>query len=71
MPKVTTGDKQVAVVRGSSCWFTNGTGQCVDTIKKGAGLYGNYRRDIGFVKGGWIDNLDEDDPEIVYFKRIT
>jgi GNAT superfamily N-acetyltransferase len=25
---------------------------------------------LGFVVSGWIDNLDEDDPEIVYFKRI-
>lgn len=26
---------------------------------------------LGFVKSGWIDNLDEGDPEIVYFKRLT
>ena len=25
---------------------------------------------LGFVKSGWIDNLDEGDPEIVYFKRL-
>ena len=24
---------------------------------------------LGFVKSGWIDNLDEGDPEIIYFKR--
>lgn len=26
---------------------------------------------LGFVKSGWIDNLDDGDPEIVYFKRLT
>ena len=25
---------------------------------------------LGFVVSGWIDNLDEGDPEIIYFKRI-
>ncbi len=25
---------------------------------------------LGFVGSGWIDNLDEGDPELVYFKRI-
>ena len=25
---------------------------------------------LGFVKSGWIDNLDEDDPEIIYFKQL-
>jgi ribosomal protein S18 acetylase RimI-like enzyme len=25
---------------------------------------------LGFVRSGWIDNLDEGDPEIVYFKRV-
>ena len=25
---------------------------------------------LGFVKSGWIDNLDEGDPEIIYFKRL-
>jgi GNAT superfamily N-acetyltransferase len=25
---------------------------------------------LGFVKSGYIDNLDEGDPEIVYFKRL-
>lgn len=25
---------------------------------------------LGYVKSGWIDNLDEGDPEIVYFKRL-
>jgi ribosomal protein S18 acetylase RimI-like enzyme len=25
---------------------------------------------LGFVKSGWIDNLDDDDPEIIYFKRL-
>ena len=25
---------------------------------------------LGFVKSGWIDNLDEGDPEIIYFKRV-
>ncbi|MEP7292149.1 MAG: GNAT family N-acetyltransferase [Chloroflexota bacterium] len=25
---------------------------------------------LGFVVSGWIDNLDEDDPEIIYFKRL-
>jgi ribosomal protein S18 acetylase RimI-like enzyme len=24
---------------------------------------------IGYVKSGWIENLDEDDPEIIYFKE--
>ena len=24
---------------------------------------------LGFVRSGWIDNLDDGDPEIVYFKR--
>ncbi len=26
---------------------------------------------IGFARSGWIDNLDEGDPEIVYFKRAS
>ena len=26
---------------------------------------------LGFVESGWIDNLDEGDPEIVYFKRLS
>ncbi len=26
---------------------------------------------LGFVKSGWIDNLDEGDPEIIYFKRLS
>jgi GNAT superfamily N-acetyltransferase len=25
---------------------------------------------LGFVRSGWIDNLDEGDPEIIYFKRL-
>ncbi len=25
---------------------------------------------LGFVKSGWIDNLDEGDPEIIYFKHV-
>ena len=25
---------------------------------------------LGFVKSGWIDNLDDGDPEIIYFKRL-
>jgi len=25
---------------------------------------------LGYVASGFIDNLDEDDPEIVYFKRV-
>lgn len=25
---------------------------------------------LGYVKSGWIDNLDEGDPEIIYFKRL-
>jgi ribosomal protein S18 acetylase RimI-like enzyme len=25
---------------------------------------------LGYVRSGWIDNLDEDDPEIIYFKRL-
>jgi len=25
---------------------------------------------LGFERSGYIDNLDEDDPEIVYFKRL-
>lgn len=25
---------------------------------------------LGFIKSGWIDNLDEGDPEVVYFKRV-
>lgn len=32
MPNVTAGYKQVTVVRGSSCWASNGTGQCVDMV---------------------------------------
>ncbi|HVU14961.1 MAG TPA: GNAT family N-acetyltransferase [Phototrophicaceae bacterium] len=26
---------------------------------------------LGFVKSGWIDNLDDGDPEIIYFKRLS
>lgn len=26
---------------------------------------------LGFVRSGWIDNLDEGDPDLVYFKRIA
>ena len=26
---------------------------------------------LGFVQSGWIDNLDEGDPEIIYFKRLS
>ncbi len=26
---------------------------------------------LGFIKSGWIDNLDPGDPEIVYFKRLV
>ncbi len=26
---------------------------------------------LGFVQSGWIDNLDEGDPEIIYFKRLA
>ena len=25
---------------------------------------------LGFSKSGWIDNLDEGDPEIIYFKQV-
>src|SRR5262245_18145068 len=25
---------------------------------------------LGYVKSGWIDNLDEGDPGIIYFKRL-
>lgn len=25
---------------------------------------------LGFVKSGWIENLDDSDPEIVYYKRL-
>jgi ribosomal protein S18 acetylase RimI-like enzyme len=25
---------------------------------------------LGFVKSGWIDNLDDGDPEVIYFKRL-
>jgi ribosomal protein S18 acetylase RimI-like enzyme len=25
---------------------------------------------LGYEKSGWIDNLDEGDPEIIYFKRL-
>lgn len=25
---------------------------------------------LGYVRSGWIDNLDEGDPEIIYFKRV-
>lgn len=24
----------------------------------------------GFVRSGWVDNLDEGDPELIYFKRL-
>ena len=26
---------------------------------------------LGFVKSGWIDNLDPGDPEIIYFKALS
>jgi GNAT superfamily N-acetyltransferase len=26
---------------------------------------------LGYVKSGWIDNLDDGDPEIIYFKRLV
>jgi len=26
---------------------------------------------LGFVRSGWIENLDDGDPEIIYFRRIT
>ena len=26
---------------------------------------------LGYVKSGWVDNLDEGDPEIIYFKRMS
>jgi GNAT superfamily N-acetyltransferase len=26
---------------------------------------------LGYVRSGWIENLDEGDPEIIYFKRLT
>lgn len=26
---------------------------------------------LGFVRSGWIENLDEGDPEIIYFKRVA
>lgn len=26
---------------------------------------------LGFVKSGWIGNLDDGDPEIIYFKRLV
>ena len=25
---------------------------------------------LGYVKSGWIENLDEGDPDIIYFKRL-
>lgn len=25
---------------------------------------------LGFVKSGWIENLDDGDPETIYFKRV-
>lgn len=25
---------------------------------------------LGYVRSGWVDNLDEGDPEIIYFKRL-
>jgi GNAT superfamily N-acetyltransferase len=26
---------------------------------------------LGYVRSGWIENLDDGDPEIIYFKRVT
>ncbi|HYM14893.1 MAG TPA: GNAT family N-acetyltransferase [Dehalococcoidia bacterium] len=26
---------------------------------------------LGFARSGWIEHLDEGDPEIIYFKRVT
>lgn len=26
---------------------------------------------LGFVRSGWVDNLDDGDPEIIYFKRLS
>jgi hypothetical protein len=26
---------------------------------------------LGFVRSGWIDNLDDGDPEIIFFKRLA
>ncbi len=26
---------------------------------------------LGYVRSGWIENLDEGDPEIIYFKRLS
>jgi ribosomal protein S18 acetylase RimI-like enzyme len=26
---------------------------------------------LGYTRSGWIDNLDEGDPEIIYFKRLN
>jgi hypothetical protein len=26
---------------------------------------------LGYVRSGWIENLDDDDPEIIYFKRLS
>jgi hypothetical protein len=32
LPTLAVGDKQVTVVRGSSCWNSNGSGQCIDMV---------------------------------------
>jgi GNAT superfamily N-acetyltransferase len=26
---------------------------------------------LGYTRSGWIDNLDEGDPELIYFKRLS
>jgi ribosomal protein S18 acetylase RimI-like enzyme len=26
---------------------------------------------LGYTKSGWVENLDEGDPEIIYFKRVN
>jgi GNAT superfamily N-acetyltransferase len=26
---------------------------------------------LGFIRSGWIENLDKGDPEIIYFKRLV
>lgn len=39
------------------------------TNESNAPMHGLMAR-LGFVKSGWIDNLDPGDPEIVYFKAL-
>ena len=67
-------------VRGGQCLVANSRQRVVGFAVLDRSFYGHgfislhivhpERRPTGFSRSGQIENLDEGDPEIVYFKRL-